>query len=57
MIKLGFELGFTLFQIPKIGFGKAVMGTAEDIYRLETLAEQKVGMEASLLECDGIEHP
>lgn len=57
MIKLGFELGFTLFQIPKTGFGKAVMGTAEDVYRLETLAEQKPGMEASLFEFDGIERP
>lgn len=57
MIKLGFELGFTLFQIPKTGFGKAVMGTAEDVYRLETLAEQKLGMEASLFEFDGIERP
>lgn len=57
MIKLGFELGFTLFQIPKTGFGKAVMGTAEDVYGLETLAEQKLGMEASLFEFDGIEHP
>lgn len=57
MIKLGFELGLTLFQIPKIGFRKAVMGTAEDVYRFETLAEQKLGMEVGLFEFDVIEHP
>lgn len=57
MIKLRFELGFTLFQIPKIEFGKTVMGTAEDIYRFETLAEQKLGMEVSLFEFHVIGHP
>lgn len=57
MIKLRFELGFTLRQIPKIEFGKTVMRTAEDIYRFETLAEQKLSMEVSLFEFHVIGHP
>lgn len=57
MIKLRCELGFTLCQIPKIEFGKTVMRTAEDIYRFETLAERKLGMEVSLFEFHVIGHP
>lgn len=56
-MKLGFELGFTLLQISKVEFGKAVMGTAEDVYGFETSsAEQKLGLEVSLSEFDVTDH-
>lgn len=56
-MKLGFELGFALLQISKVEFGKAVMGTAEDVYGFETSsAEQKLGLEVSLSEFDVTDH-
>ena len=52
MVKLEFELGFILFQIPKIWFRKAEMG-GTDIYRLATLVEQKL----AYFEFDGTDVP
>ena len=57
MTKLGFVLGLTLFRIPKTGFGKALMGTGEDMHGFETLAEQRLGIKVSLCELDVIGYP
>lgn len=47
MMKQGFGPVFTLFQVPKIEFGKSKI--AEGIYQFELLAEQKLGMKTAYL--------